>query len=329
MPLPPALVPGSRVRVLAPASAAFDPAVVERGVAALRARGFDVVAPPERERYGHLSARDALRLGDLNAALRDPDTHAIVCVRGGYGTLRLLPDIDYDAARAHPKLVVGYSDITALQLALLARSELPSVSGPMVAVEWGEIDAPSEALFTDLVRGGTTDDLRGPGGQTLRPVRPGRAEGRLVGGNLALVCRLVGTPFLPDLDGAILFFEEVGEEPYRLDGMLAQLRLAGILDRLGGVVVGQITGDVPTHSRPTLTTADVLRDYLGELPIPVAAGLIYGHIPVKNALPIGVRARLEVTQGAARLALLEPVVQADPAAQSDPAVRAEPTAPAS
>jgi muramoyltetrapeptide carboxypeptidase len=295
--------------VLAPASAAFSVDAVRAGVEALRARGFDVVAPPERERYGHLSALDAVRLADLNEALRDPDTDAIVCVRGGYGTLRLLPGVDYDAARAHPKLVVGYSDITALQLALLARADLRSISGPMAAVEWATIDAPSEALFTSLARGGTTDDLIGPGGERLAPMRPGSAEGRLIGGNLALVCRLVGTPYLPDLTGAILFFEEVGETPYRLDGMLAQLALAGVLGRLGGVVVGQITDADPQPGRPSLSVDEVLRDHLGSLPIPVATGLVYGHISVKNAVPIGPRARLDVTGSEARLALLEPVTQ--------------------
>ena len=293
--------------MLAPASAAFNPGAIERGVTALRERGFDVIAPPDRERYGHLSTADDQRLADLNDALRDPDTSAIVCVRGGYGTLRLLPGVDYDAARANRPLVVGYSDITALQLALLAHADLPSLSGPMVAVEWGDIDEASEALFWDLARGGTPGDLLGPGGERLQPMRQGTAEGTLVGGNLALITKLVGTPYLPDLDGAILFFEEVGESPYRLDGMLAQLALSGALDRIGGIVIGQITEADPQPGRPSLTTEQVLTDHLAHLPIPIASGLIYGHIPVKNTLPIGVRARLDVSGDAARLSILDPV----------------------
>jgi muramoyltetrapeptide carboxypeptidase len=295
--------------VLAPASAPFDPSATDRGVEALRAHGLEVIAPPERARYGHLSATDAERLADLNEALRDPHTDAILCVRGGYGTLRLLKGVDYAAARAHAPLVVGYSDITALQLALLRHADLPSLSGPMVAVEWGNLDAASADLFWKLAQGATVDALLGPAGEQLAPMRPGHAEGRLIGGNLALVTRLLGTPYLPDLDGAILFFEEVGESPYRLDGMLAHLALSGALDRIGGLVVGQITEADPQPGRPSLTTERVLHDHLGGLDIPVATGLVYGHVPVKNTLPIGVRARLEVTADAASLALLEPVTR--------------------
>ncbi len=309
LPLSRPLAPGSRIRVLAPASAPFDADATDRGMAALRERGFDVIAPPSREQYGHLSATDDQRLADLNDALRDPDTSAIVCVRGGYGTLRLLPGVDYAAARAHRPLLVGYSDITALQLALLTRSDLPSLSGPMVAVEWGDIDEQSETLFWDLARGGTSDDLLGPDGDRLTAMRSGTAEGTLIGGNLALVTRLIGTPYLPDLDGAILFFEEVGESPYRLDGMLAQLALSGTLDRIGGLVIGQITEADPRPGRPSLTIEQVLTDHLAHLPIPIASGLVYGHIPVKNTMPIGVRARLDVTDSSARLAILEPVTE--------------------
>ncbi len=309
VPLSRPLAPGSRIRVLAPASAPFDADAAEPGIAALRERGFDVVPPPSHEQYGHLSTTDDQRLADLNYALRDPETSAIVCVRGGYGTLRLLPGVDYHAARTHRPLVVGYSDITALQLALLTHAELPSLSGPMVAVEWGDIDDRSEALFWDLARGGTPDNLLGPGGERLTPMRAGKAEGRLIGGNLALITRLIGTPYLPDLDGAILFFEEVGESPYRLDGMLAHLALSGALDRIGGLLIGQITEADPRPGRPSLTIEQVLTDHLAHLPIPIASGLVYGHIPVKNTMPIGVRARLDVTGDAARLAILSPVTE--------------------
>lgn len=278
-------------------------------MAALREQGFEVVPPPARELYGHLSANDYYRSADLNDALRDPGTSAIICARGGYGTLRLLPNVDYEAARVNRPLIVGYSDITALQLALLTHSDLPSLSGPMVAVEWGDIDDASEALFWDLARGGTSSDLLGPGGERLTPMRSGSAEGMLVGGNLALITRLIGTPYLPDLDGAILFFEEVGESGYRLDGMLAHLALAGILGRIGGLVVGQITEADPQPGRASLTIEQVLTDHLAHLPIPIASGLIYGHIPVKNTMPIGARARLDVTDESAKLAILEPVTE--------------------
>ena len=313
-PLPPALGPGARVLVVAPSSAPRAPDRLAAGLAALRARGLDAV--PLRDGYaphGFLAGPDAERLDEFNRALRDPDAAAIVCVRGGYGALRLLPGLDYAAARARPKLLVGYSDVTALHLALYRHAGWRGLSGPMVAVEWAEghetaHDAASEALFWHLARGGVADDLLGPQGERLAPVAEGTAEGVLLGGNLTLVTKLVGTPYLPDLTGAILFLEEVGEEPYRLDGLLAQLALAGILGRLGGLVLGAFTEGVPTQPH-FLPQEEVLAHYARKVPGPVAQGLVYGHVPSKNTLPVGVRARLVVAGGSARLALLEPVAQ--------------------
>jgi muramoyltetrapeptide carboxypeptidase len=306
---PPPLRPGDVIGIAAPASLPVDLLAIERGLETLRGRGFEVRVTRPFERRGFFAGSDALRIAEMNAMLRDPDIRAIIAVRGGYGTLRLLPFLDYDAARANPKLVIGYSDITALQLALLTKAGLPSLSGPMVAVEWGEPDAPSEDLFWALSQGGGIGDMEHPGGEPLRAVRPGEAEGRLIGGNLSLITRLIGSPYLPDLDGAILFIEEVGEEPYRIDGMLAQLRLSGILERLSGLVIGGITEWEPEHDRPTLPLDEVLDDYIQMLDIPVASGLLYGHFPVKNTMPIGIRARLHVGDHRATLSLLEAVVE--------------------
>ena len=309
MPLPSALAPGARIAVVAPASAPPNPALLERGVAYLDGLGYRVERVPEMlAPRGYLAGPDADRLDAFNSLLRRDDLDALFCVRGGYGVLRLLPDLDYDAARRHPKLLVGYSDITGLHLALLKKAGWRGISGPMVAVEWGAMDAAVEQQFWRLARGAILDPLLGPEGEPLQPLRPGTAEGVLLGGNLSLVTRLLGTPYLPTLDGAILFLEEVGEMPYRLDGLLAHLRLAGAFDRLGGVVLGAFTEWAPPDDRPTLSPDDVFADYFGAAPFPVARGLAYGHIPYKSALPIGVRARLTVSDTAATLAMLEPVV---------------------
>lgn len=302
------LLPGDRILVVAPGSAPPDPARFRQGLETLRARGFTVeTLRDDFSPHGYLAGSDAVRLDEFNRALADPDARAIFCVRGGYGALRLLPDLDYDAARRHPKLLVGYSDITALHLALWAKAGLPGLSGPMVAVEWADPDAPSEALFWALARGEGVCDVLAPGGDPLEALRPGTAEGVLLGGNLSLVTRLLGTPYLPDLSGAILFLEEVGEEPYRLDGLLAHLKLAGVLDRIGGLVLGGFTEWEPQHDRPVLPLDEVVHHYVRDLAIPVARGLSYGHFPVKNTLPIGVRAQLSVAAGAATLRVLEPV----------------------
>ena len=302
--------PGDKIAVVAPASLPLELDAIDKGVRTLRERGYEVLLPSAPfERYGYLAGSDRRRADDLNHFLNREDVAAIIAVRGGYGTLRILPHIDFAAARRHPKLVIGYSDITALQLALLTHAGIPSLSGPMVAVEWGEPDVLSEQLFWDLARGGVAGELIGPGGERLETVVPGEVEGPLIGGNLMLISRLIGTPYLPDLDGAILFLEEVGEEPYKIDGQLAHLHLAGILDRIGGLVIGGFTDWEPKHDRPSLSLDEVFDDFLRDRPYPVVRGLRYGHFPDKNTIPIGVRARLSADARSASLTVLEPVVE--------------------
>ena len=152
-------------------------------------------------------------------------------------------------------------------------------------------------------------EIVGPGGEQLEGMRPGRAEGVLLGGTLTLVAALIGTPYLPDMTGAILFLEEVGEPPYRIDRLLAQLKLAGLLGRLGGLVLGGFTGAEPPPNRPSLSLDAVLAHYTAGLACPVARGLVYGHFNPKSTLPVGVRARLEVEGDAAHLTVLDPVTR--------------------
>jgi muramoyltetrapeptide carboxypeptidase len=259
--------------------------------------------------HGYLAAPDAVRIAQMNALLRRDDVDALIAVRGGYGALRILPSLDYDAARAHPKLLVGYSDLTALHLALYHKAGWRGISGPMAAVEWADADADSERLFWEIAQGGTPV-IAGPGGEALRGMKSGEAEGVLLGGNLTLVTKLLGTPYLPSLDGAILFLEEIGEAPYRLDGLLAQLRLSGVLARLGGLVYGSFTEAEDRPGKPTLSLESVLEYYAQFVGGPVAHGLVYGHIARKSCLPVGVRARLEAHGAEARLEVLEPVAAA-------------------
>lgn len=303
------LCKGDTIAVIAPSSAPLDPLKLSSGVAHLEKSGYDVrLGRTVYTPYGYLAGTDEERLGELNNFLANPDIRALFCVRGGYGSLRLLPDIDYQSAMRYPKLLVGYSDITALQCALYKHAGWPSLSGPMVAVEWGEIDHVSEQQFWSLARGNTPLSLLGPHGEPLRALHPGDASGPLIGGNLTMLTRLVGTDYLPDLQGAIIFLEEVGEAPYRLDGLLAQLKLSGVLNRLGGIVCGAITEWGPQNDRPTFSPMEVLEYYFRELDIPIATHLVYGHIAPKTTIPIGVKARLVVTDDKATLSLLEPVV---------------------
>ena len=299
VPLPHTLTPTSRVAVAAPSSAALHRKDAEAGLQALRARGLTVesgraLAP----RHGYLAGTDDDRAAELNALFARTDLDAIICLRGGYGALRILDRLDWDALRANPKLIVGYSDITALHLAAWSRAGVPGLSAAMAAPDWPSLDPASEQQFWDIAGGAYPWEIVGPGGEPLAPVQAGVAEGTLLGGNLSLVAALVGTPYMPDVDGAILFIEDVGESPYRIDGLLARLRLAGILGRLGGLVYGAFTGSEPPANRPSLELDDVLAHYAASVNGPVARGLVYGHFVTKSPLPVGVDARLTVGSGA-------------------------------
>ena len=308
--IPRPLTPTGRVAVAAPASAAIDAADAHAGIAAMRARGLTV--EPGRafvQPDGFLSGPDDERADELNALLARTDLDAVVCLRGGYGVLRILDLIDYDAARAVRPLVVGYSDITALHLALYTQSGLTGLSGPMVAPDWPTLDAETEAHFWRLASGEANVDIAGPGSERPFGLASGDAEGVLLGGNLSMVAALIGTPYFPDMAGAILVVEDVGEAPYRIDGLLARLRLAGVLEKLGGLVFGLFTDAEPPEGRPSATVDEVLDHYAQFVDGPVAAGLTYGHVRRRVTLPIGVRARLTVDGPAARLVALTPVTQ--------------------
>lgn len=306
---PPPLQAGDTIAIVAPASCPADPGRIFRGVELLKNRGFNVeLARSTFEPHGYLCGNDRTRLEEFNHFLRRPDIRALFCVRGGYGSLRLLPDLDYEAMLRYPRLIVGYSDVTALHLAFLSQIGLPGLAGPMVAVEWPEPDPETERQFWSIARGESPLTILGPRGEELIPVRSGSKDGIIVGGNLTLITRLIGTPYLPDLDGAILFLEEVGEEPYRIDGLFSQLKYSGILDRLGGLILGGFTEWKPEDGRPTLSLDEVLQHYTQNLSCPVAKGLVFGHFPAKSSIPVGVRASLEVNEREAHLVILEPVV---------------------
>ncbi len=239
--------------------------------------------------------------------LNNPEVKAIICIRGGYGTPRLLHKIDYDAVRRQPKIFVGYSDITSLQLALFAQTGLVTFSGPMIAVEMGKgIDPFTERAFWDVVSQGKAKRMKAP---EARIYKPGIAEGRLLGGCFSLINPLLGTPYMPDLNGAILALEDIGEDVYRLDRYFAQLRHAGILEKLHGIVLGQFIEceDTKDDASPSLTLEQVILEYIQDLSIPVLGNFPYGHGSVKYTLPFGCQVRLNTRS--ATLSMLEPAVR--------------------
>jgi len=302
------LNPPCNIGVIAPASAPRADHHLKEGLQALKDAGFNTVTRRDSfESLGYLAGGDQERLEELNGFLRDDSVDALICVRGGYGTLRILGQVDYEAAAAHPKLLVGYSDITALQLALYKHAGWVSMSGPMVAVEWPRPDGPSCQSFLQMASSSYEPGSVDPTGPPPRTLVPGEATGTLLGGNLTLLTRLIGTEHMPDLSGAILFLEEVGETPYRVDGLFAHLQLAGILDVLAGVVLGGFTESETESGKPTLTMQEVFEDYLGDLGIPIVSGLRYGHFQEKVSIPIGVQAELTADESTGKLTILESI----------------------
>lgn len=273
-------------------------------MAALRADGLAIDWDPNiHSQRGYLADSDAARARAFNRAMA---VHRhFMCTRGGYGSLRILNRIDYATARARPGLLIGFSDITALQLSLYGKAGWRSLSGPVV-VEWSEIP---ESMKTDclaLTRG----ELPAPI-DTLEPMRSGIHTGTLLGGNLSTIARMVGTPYLPEMDGAVLFIEDVNEPPYRIDALFAQLHLAGVLARIGGLLVGRFTRSTPEGNERDFDPLEIVADYAAPYSWPIATGLNYGHFHPRQVIPIGVKATLEVNREGACLNVLEAAVRSN------------------
>lgn len=303
---PPRLQKGDMIGVVAPASP-MKPERLQKGVRYLENLGYKIRLGESVEQiHGYFAGTDKARASDLNSMFADSAIKAIFCVRGGYGTPRLLPQIDYDLIKKKPKIIVGYSDITALQLAIYAKTSLVSFSGPMVAVEMGKgIETLTENHFWQALTSGEESlGFDGIAADT-QVLNGGQAEGRLLGGNLAMLCSLLGTPYSPDLNNAILILEDVGEEPYKIDRYLNQLKNAGELSKISALVLGYFTDSKPTNE-PSLTIEQLVAELTSEFNIPIISNFPYGHVDVKYTLPIGALAHLDADIG--KLQVIEPVV---------------------
>ncbi len=266
------LRPGDRVHVASPSSAILDRRSFREGLRVLSSR-YDVSVPREVYRTkGFLAGTDRTRLRTLGDALRDESTMAIFAARGGHGSTRLLSSIDWEEWYRRRIPVVGFSDVTAIEMAALALAGVSTVHGPTVTSLARQPRAYVDHLFR-LLEDPCHDFAPPP--RALRSLREGRVQGNLVGGNLTVIDQLVGTPFLPDLSGCVLFLEDVNEAPYRVDRMLVHLRNAGVLDRVAGVLVGDFTRCRPRSDG--VTVEDVLAEHSKTLRIPFAAGMPAGH----------------------------------------------------
>ena len=301
---PNAITEGARVALIAPAGPLAEGAV-DRAVARVTEAGWvPVVGEHARGRRGFLSGSDAERANDLNSALAAEDVDAIWCLRGGYGTIRILDRIRWAPLAARPRPLIGFSDNTALHIAA-QRVGVVTFHGPHPAVE-NLTPFSADLLHRLVTETEPLGELPFPPGQRARTVVPGSAEGPLVGGNLSVLAALAGTNFAMRAAGAILFVEDVGEPGYRLDRLLSQLRMSGALDGVAGIAVGAFSEN-PDEDRDDLpSTTEIFLDRLDGLGIPVASGFPFGHIPDTWTLPVGARARLDAAAGT--LELLEPGV---------------------
>lgn len=300
---PQALKPGDTVGLITPGTYVSDPdrlALVKRTVEYFGLKpkfGRNV-----GKRAGYLGGSEEERLEDLHAMFRDDSVRAVFCIRGGVGSSRLLDRIDYELIRTRPKIFLGFSDITSLHLAIHRRAGLVTFHGPVMISAFSEYTQNwfRKALFEARPLGSITNPPESGAlrpSHVLRTVRPGRACGPLVGGNLTLVTQLMGTPFEIETQGRILFLEDVDEQPYNVDRMLTQLRLAGKFDGVAAVIWGECSDCVPREFRPsfesTFSTGEVVDQILGKLNVPVLSGLVIGHTSDQLTLPIGVTATLD------------------------------------
>ena len=286
---PRALRLGDTIGVVAPA-AAVEPAHLERGVAALTAMGYRVkVSGRALDRAGILAGTDTARAAELMAFFADPEVKAIFAARGGYGCGRLLPLLDFATIARTPKVFVGYSDETYLLNALVERVGLVAFHGPMVAMDLAlGLNLAARTHLARLLAGETLPN----GLQARTTLRPGTAEGLLIGGCLTVVVAMIGTPWEPLLDGRILFLEDTGEKAYRIDRMLTQLRQSGALGRVAGIVFGAIQpADGSTRERELID--HFLAEQVADLACPVLAGIEAGHGSEHFTLPMGLRVRLD------------------------------------
>jgi muramoyltetrapeptide carboxypeptidase len=301
---------GSTIGLVAPASTPSTEEKIKKGATYLEQLGYRInFGEHIRKTHGYLAGTDEERAADFNNMVRDKDVKAIFAIRGGYGTPRILQMIDYSSLKQNPKIIVGYSDITALQLAIFRKIGLVTFSGPMTGIEmWKGIAPYTEEHFWQLLTSTKKIGvLKNPYDEPSKILKHGKTHGQLLGGNLSMIACLMGTPFVPKFLDSILFLEDVEEAPHRIDRMLAQLFNAGILSGLSGLVFGKFTDCNPSNpSEPHLTLDQIQKEYAEKIKCPVIGNFQYGHIPRMLTVPIGLQAMLDSKRN--RLEVLESAV---------------------
>lgn len=306
---PKALKFGDTVGIIAPASPTTEERV-RKAHDKLIQMGFKVkMGKSPYERYGYLSGSDSIRAEDINEMFRDKEVDGIICIRGGYGTPRILDLLDYEAIKNNPKVFVGYSDITALHIAFTQIADLVTYHGPMVASDMiGNFSQFSkDNLYKAIMETDPIGKISNPQGEEIITINGGIAEGNIIGGNLSLIVDTIGTPYEIDVNGKILFIEEIGEEPYNIDRMLNQLRLAGKLHDAVGIILGDFNNCVSEKHDENLTLEQVIEDHIKPVGKPTIYNLQAGHCEPMVTIPFGVRARLDADKK--ELIILESCVE--------------------
>lgn len=293
---------GDTIGIISP-SGPYRDGQLEKALPFLKALGLNYkIGEHCHKRWGYLAGSDDERLADLHAMFADPDIKGIICARGGYGAARITDKIDFELLKNNPKILWGYSDITFLHTAIGQQNQVVTFHGPMLAsdVAGDDFAELSAKMFLQLFE--PTELCYDESISELHVVSEGVATAELVGGNLSLLANSIGTPFEIETAGKLLFIEDIGEEPYRVDCMLNQLRQANKLDQLAGVVIGDFADAASTGDKPSLTLDEVFDDYFKDKPYPVLKGFKIGHCQPHFAIPLGVEATLNTDDKTLRIA---------------------------
>ncbi|MCK5455650.1 MAG: LD-carboxypeptidase [Melioribacteraceae bacterium] len=292
---------GDLIGVISPASSPNELERIEKGVKYLEGLGYKVVVGKNVGKvHGYLAGTDEERLDDLHSMFSNKDVKAIFNVRGGYGSGRLLDKINYGLIKRNPKIFVGYSDITALQMAFLKKTGLITFAGPMVAVDFASdnVDPFTEENFWKIITSSKKiGKINNPNNEKFYTLSKGRGEGSLIGGNLALLISLMGTDYQPNFSNSVLLLEDIGEDPYRIDRMFYQLKYAKVFSKIKGVILGRFVDCyIKDKTQSSLTLNDVISDYLEELKIPVLYNVKHGHIKENLTIPWGLKTKINTSR---------------------------------
>ena len=282
--IPVRIKPGDTIGIVAPAGP-FDRQTFFRGVHIIEDLGFKIFIPPglfEKNRY--LAGSDKHRVQFVNQLFADKSIDAIICARGGYGAMRILPMLDYDIIKSNPKIFIGFSDITVLLSVMYTRCNLVTFHGPVVTSLADGSEETKRSLFSNVTSDSNLE-IKLSGGRTINP---GAAVGEVCGGNLTMLCHLVGTPYAPDFENKILFLEDWGEAPYRIDRMLVHLELAGWFKGLSGIILGAFE-----ECGPIEEVFKIIVELFGKYRVPILAGLDAGHGNHNLTIPLGIEATLD------------------------------------